>query len=86
MPDSVPQERETTGGEGGPRPHSMGVPTRSSGVGAFEYHHLFLPPLCFCVLFSNYVIVRLAYIIVISPVLRLLDLGLFPFPPPTPPN
>ena len=37
VPDSVPQERGTTGGEGGRQPHHMGGPTRSSGVGACEY-------------------------------------------------
>ena len=37
VPNSVTQERGTTGGEGGRQPHHMGGPTRSSGVGACKY-------------------------------------------------
>ena len=37
VPDYTPHERGVTGGDGGPKPHNVRGPTRSSGMGACKY-------------------------------------------------
>ena len=67
MPDSAPQERGVTGGDGGLQPHSLGGPNLILWCGCFRVSSSVPPPIVFFYL-TFYVIVRLANVVVLSPV------------------